>query len=1205
METDEQLIVLMEDPELLKVVLSQLADSERGYLLDRMSTKLLKRAESMDMSDDLDRVIAMEEEAIELIPNDPLNRARMLNNLGIALQDRFERAGSIEDLNRAISTNEKAVELSPNDHPDHVEIFNNLGVALCRRFERTGLMEDLNRAISIFERAIELTPVNSPSRARWLNNLGNALRRRFGRTGSMKDLDRAVSIKEQVLDLTPNDHPNCAVRLNNLGTVLLSRFERKGSIDDLDRAISTIEEAVRLTSNDHHFDRAARLSNLGVALRKRFQRNGSIEDLNHSISTIEEAVELTSVKHPNYAEVLSNLGNALQSRFERIGSMEDLNRAVRINEHAVELTPNNHPGRARRLNDLGVALWRRFQMTGSTEDLNRAISTKEEAVQSTPSDHTDRAEVLNNLGIALLSQFMTTGSMADLDRTISTIEQAVELTPNDHPGHARRLNNLGVALWRRFERIGSMEDLNAAIPMFEHAIELTPLDHPNRAGWFYNLGNALQSRFERTGAMDDLNHAISLKEDAVELTPVNHSDYATRVSNLGVALWRRCERTGSMEDLNHAVSINEQAVQLTSLNHHSCAARLNNLGIVLYSLYRRTGEIEDLNRAISKEEQAVELTPLDHPDLAGRLNNLGNALQRRFEKTGSIEDLNRAISIKEKALKSDTAPPSIRLIAAHSCSDWLIKQRSYCRAKPILQAAVKLLPRISPRQLKRSDAQFNISQFASVTCRAVSLSMEDTELFNSLQLLELGRGILASLQLEVRSDISVLAASHPGLSRQFEELRDQIDRPSTTFESSVIEDSLDHFDSIFLPDASKSISEHRALLKRFDNLLEHIRSLQGFENFLRGPSKPELHSLAEGGPIVVFNVSDIRSDAFLITTDAIRSISLPLLTSSSLMSFANRFVDAISGLRLIRYRHALSEMNGVLGWLWRSAVKPILDELGFAQMPQSGDEWPRVWWIGSGLLSILPIHASGDHDSGSQQTALDRVISSYASTVKSLAYARERAARADQVTLKENAILIAMPTTPGQGSLEFVEEEIKNLQNLLSNASIDTTIIQNPVRAVALSELSKYSIVHFACHGYSAEDPSQSSLILEDWKTVPLTVSDLISLNIMSAKLAYLSVCHGSTMRDFSLLDESISLSSAIQLCGYPSVVSSLWQIRDSYSSNVARDVYMSILEGNCGLDARRSAEGLHKAVRHLRDRSRFMGKQDPLIWAPFIHIGI
>ena len=162
-------------------------------------------------------------------------------------------------------------------------------------------------------------------------------------------------------------------------------------------------------------------------------------------------------------------------------------------------------------------------------------------------------------------------------------------------------------------------------------------------------------------------------------------------------------------------------------------------------------------------------------------------------------------------------------------------------------------------------------------------------------------------------------------------------------------------------------------------------------------------------------------------------------------------------------------------------------------------------------------------------------------------------------------------------------------------------VMRNPTKLSVLTELPKHTIVHFSCHGNLADDPSQSCLVLEDF---PLTVSDLISLNIDTAKLAYLSACHASAMRNLRLLDESISLSSAVQLSGYPSVVGSLWQVGDIHSAEVARDVYTSII-GESGLDARRSAEGLHKAVRDLRDRTRARTKHDPLAWAPFIHVGI
>lgn len=182
--------------------------------------------------------------------------------------------------------------------------------------------------------------------------------------------------------------------------------------------------------------------------------------------------------------------------------------------------------------------------------------------------------------------------------------------------------------------------------------------------------------------------------------------------------------------------------------------------------------------------------------------------------------------------------------------------------------------------------------------------------------------------------------------------------------------------------------------------------------------------------------------------------------------------------------------------------------------------------------------------------------------------------------------------------------EVKDLGIIFSKASIDTTVMQNPTKAQALSELPKHAIAHFSCQGFSSYNPSQSSLLLEDWKIGPLTVSDLTSLNMEFASLAYLSACHTSAMRNLDLLDEPISLSSAIQLAGYPSVVGSLWQVGDSRSAEVARHVYRWIL-GDVEFDARRAAEGLHKAVRCLRDQTRFHSECDPLAWASYIYVGI
>jgi CHAT domain-containing protein len=558
----------------------------------------------------------------------------------------------------------------------------------------------------------------------------------------------------------------------------------------------------------------------------------------------------------------------------------------------------------------------------------------------------------------------------------------------------------------------------------------------------------------------------------------------------------------------------------------------------------------------------------------------------------------------------------------------------YGRARPILEAAVEILPRLSPRFLKRSDAQFNLAQFSSITSRAVSLALEDGDKsFRPLQLLELGRGILATLQLEVRSDISVLRASHEDLAQQFQKLRNQIDSP---FKGSLPY-SEDHlladFNSYSAREMSKAIAERRALLKRFEDLLQQIRSLSGHENFLQGPSETELRSLAQDGPIVVFNVSDIRSDAFLIKTADIHCVRLPSLTLDSIKHFTKASMGKVKQRKLnptgsdaqfkaketlleghgdinakrkatlVNNEGRSSDMRTMLKWLWDAAVNPVLEELGFTETPDN-EPWPHIWWITSGFLARLPIHAAGDHVNGSNRNAMDRVISSYVPTLKSLAYSREKVKNQFGNDEVSKALLVAMPITPSQSALPCAETEVKEVGALIPD-SITKIIVLQPSKSTVLDSLAECRVIHFACHGESnPDDPSKSRLLLQDWKDDPLSVADITALNLRNVAFAYLSACSAADSRVESLLDEGIHLAGAFLLAGFPSVVGTLWHISDEHSATVAVDVYRELCEKSGRINPDEVARALHLAVRKLR--SEMEGKsENSLFWSPYIHMGV
>ena len=105
---------------------------------------------------------------------------------------------------------------------------------------------------------------------------------------------------------------------------------------------------------------------------------------------------------------------------------------------------------------------------------------------------------------------------------------------------------------------------------------------------------------------------------------------------------------------------------------------------------------------------------------------------------------------------------------------------------------------------------------------------------------------------------------------------------------------------------------------------------------------------------------------------------------------------------------------------------------------------------GVGILSYLPLHASGHHDDTTiarpqPRTVLDRVISSYTTTVRGLSYAR--AQHPDPAA--DSVLIVAVTAAPGTGTLEGAAAEAGNLARLIPRAQI----LPDPTRQTVLDSL--------------------------------------------------------------------------------------------------------------------------------------------------------
>ncbi|MEU9247789.1 CHAT domain-containing protein [Streptomyces sp. NPDC048385] len=1004
-------------------------------------------------------------------------------------------------------------------------------------------------------------------------------------------LTATIDLFRRILAAIPADHPRRTPLRSSLAIMLADRAERLGVPADLDEAIRIGQRlAVDVSADDPN--RGVCLSNLAMALLCRHEHTGDDTDLDDSVEACRAAVDDTAPDDPDRTKFLSNLGTALRARFERTGDDGDLRAAIDAGEEAVRTTPAGHPDLPAIRVNLGAAVQARAERTGQGDD--DAVRLARATVDAVPDGHPDRALALVSLGTALHERAERTGGSGELDEAIAVLRAAAPA------GGAGRLNNLANALRLRHDRTGAQADLDAAIVTAEEAVRSTPVGHIERPAVQSTLVLALSSRYDRSGALADLDAAIAAAEQAVSATPAGRRDRATYLSALGTALAKKFERAGARHDLTRAVAALREAVDGTPADDPRRAAFLTMLANALRAggteptaPGRRWGGLRRrptaLDEAVAAARASVAATPPGHPSWAGRMANLGRALEARFEHTGRRADRRAAVTTYTRATEMDTAPPWVRLQAAHAAAE-LLADTAPDRAANLMEAAVRLLPQLAPRRLGRADRQEALRGLNSLPHDAAALALtapgvpEGERAMRALRLLEAGRAVLLSQALETRSDLSDLRRSHPAEATRFIELRDVLDREDT------------------------SGDKRRQAATDLAAVLERIRALDGFASFGRPPTAAELPSLAASGPVVSLTVSRRRADALVLTEQGVIAVPLPGLTADALLEHTGAFQEALSSLAQGAEADpvaAQNQLHEVLGWLWDAVTGPVLHALGHHRTPSPGAPWPRVWWIPGSLLAGLPLHAAGHHcdPPGARRTVMDRVVSATSPTLGALRYARLQTQQASFDPPR--ALVVAMPTTPGGRDLDFVSDEVRAVHALLPDTitltepdptAIDPDPGTVPTRANVLAHLARCAIAHFSCHGATdADDPSRGLLLLHDHATAPLNVASLAAVSLDQARLAYLSACSTAVTGSPDLIEEAVHLASALQLAGFPHVIGTLWEVDDFFAVELAESFYTHLT-----LDPERSAQALHAAVLAARDRYRKI----PSLWAAYVHAG-
>ncbi|WP_431972545.1 CHAT domain-containing protein [Nocardia sp. bgisy134] len=1187
----------------------------------------MRFAHTADRSDN-EAAISAFRQGVELLPPELVEHGASISDLGIALRTQFGIDRQPEQLLEAVAVGRQAIEFLGLGHVEKARRHANLAQSLLVLFQsldqQIGHLDD---AVELLVEALALVPDNSVLQSEYLADLILVVQARYAYFDDTREVRRMVDLARQAL--TSIKGPGIAKRKADLARALTVCFECLCEQDDLDEAVSLLADAVNQTPPQHvhyvpithlyvktltrryaerhdhddietaialcekqiqlvpphHTLRGTYLADLGTALGARYEHRGDHRDLNTAIDTWYEAANSTAVNHTEQGNCLEQLSNLLRKRYERSGDHADLHACVAAARTASQAP---HAG-AQTLNVLGVALTYRAQALRSIEDADEAVNTHHSAATQIGRGAAELPGSLSDLSLALMARFDLTGDRSDLDEAIDVLRTATASPAARNVRGARFFANLRLTLDRRFHVTGLRSDLDEAVEAMRTAVGLLPEQHSERASMISNLGVILSVRGDEFDSVTDIDESIRYQHQAQQLTPDNPTQSVKCMERLAGASLIRFRLLKKSEDLRAAVSWNRTVAQQTPHDHPWRSSRLSRLGLSVARLYEQTADRDLLGEALDAAEQAVAVSMDSAPDHAAYLQNLGH-IQYLCYRAFDDRDIGRAaLASWKRASAAPTAPMTVRSIAAGAAAEAAAALGDDAEALLNYRTLIQLLPQAASRGISRIDRERLLHAQTGAAREGAAYACAVGDFAGALELLEHGRGVLWSQLITDRTALDDLAAVHPEFAATIQHQRQLLDTMSEPTAGVDVNSTDD--------DRSRRPDVALAAARILDDTIAMVRTLPGFEDFLRPPAAEALTAGSREGAVVVINIAKRRCDALVIRDGQLSNIALDRINYSIVAAHVDQYMRCQAVLsdttqpRRDRVT-AADDLLSVLRWLWTAITEPILSALGHDSAKSAADA-PRLWWCPTGPLSVLPLHAAGvEFDGRGGNSVMDRVVSSYIPTVTALT----RAESASFPAADPRLLIVGMPNTPGCAPLPTIAEEIIRLQQLFPSDIRTTRQDAEATHDAVVSDMRTHNWVHFCCHGdHDFTRPSNGGLMMFDGI---ITIAELAKQRHHHGEFAFLCACFTHT-GSHSVMDESITVATALSYIGWRHIIATTWAAYDRAAVKVAESVYQDIASSNA-IAAELAPRALHSAVVKLRNS---LPQAAPL-WLPFIHVG-
>ncbi|KAJ7205706.1 CHAT domain-containing protein [Mycena pura] len=1192
--------------------------------------------------------------------------------LATALLTRFTHVGEADDVLNTFRLHARAHGF-PMDDPfsgaePSFEVENPnenmiLAVEILASFHQALNLEILAKTITLYRETLLSTVLPHPQRWRALLELSQALLMRFFCSHDMAQAREAVSCIRQGVLMQPNlsvclvaallasahiqsakmpadpyiweaanylnkamDSDQKALTLSQAGHNFATVFQQSGDVQDIDDAVANLQQATSLLSWGHA-SRGSVHGELAAALSIRFQQKGDFKDLEEAIELHRAALALLPTSHPNRCSSLSNLAGTLQTLFNHKGDFKDLDEAIELHKEVISFSPTTHRNFGSFLNNCAGAFLIRFGQLGNLKDLEEAIELHRKVLALLPSPHPDHSRFRNNLANALAMRFKQKGDFKDLEEAIGLDRGALALCPAPHPHRSGSLQHLAIVLNTRFKQRGDFKDLEEAIELHRAALVL----RPSHGDYLSNLAGAVQERFEQKNNIRDLEEAIELHRVALTLCPAPHPNRGTSLSNLAVAVKTRFQQKGDLKDLEEAIGLLKESLKLYPASNPNYGGCLNNLARVLGTQFKQKGDIKDFDEAVKLYREALELFPAPHPDRDTTLTNLGCLLADRYRSTLLDDDLNASISVLREASTYLYSCPLKRLHHTHTWAR-IAAQHGHSSALAAYSSIINLLPQIAALHLDVVSRQsiLSILKSSQVASEAAACAVNEADYNGAVELLEASRSIFWSQALHLRTQFDLLKTTDPKLAFQLKRLAKELELAS--FRDTSRPHGPDNQEKVIAIEAAGA--QYRQVNKDWDTIIQSVRLLPGFEDFMQPKSIKTLRQAAVSGPIIILSASRSTCSALIVTlSEDVQHVYLPsrnlqmVETMAELFhalakdtfdinSFlANRlhgkdsdsaawseFIARLFGAREVSFNVSPNIVfRALLELLWTDVVEPVFVFLNLKKSTQPR----RVWWCPTGPFAFLPIHAAGIYTEDSTDCVTDYIVSSYTPTLAALLGPPIQ----PLVSFKMTAVI--EPNAPNCSPLPGTKQELAKILNRVPNQWL-TSLLQT-TRIEVVKNLQESSMVHFACHGIQdSENPLESSLMLSDGRLKVSQImrrqeSDYPEGSGKPMSLAYLSACE-TAKGENSIPDEAMHLAATFLFAGFRGVVATMWSIEDQDGPKIA-DAFYEHLFKDCSPDSvppvfpdlTKAAEALHIAIEKLRKEPGMTFRH----WVPFVHYGL